>query len=219
MLRNATAFSTTLLKNDNRFLCPVRLLSNQHERITKLENDWKTNPRWEGLTRPYSAKDVVRLSGSMPIEHSIAKEGAKKFWKLINEQPFVGALGAVTGNQAMQQVKAGLKAIYISGWQTAADANVAGEMYPDQSLYPANSVPALVRNVNKTLQRADQIHHAEGDLVVDDWYVPLVADAEAGFGGVLNAFEIMKAMIDAGASAVHFEDQLASVKKCGHMGM
>ncbi|XP_037048622.1 isocitrate lyase-like [Bradysia coprophila] len=219
MLRNATAnVSTTLLRNQNGFLYPVRLLSTQQERIVSLEKDWKNNPRWQGLTRPYSAKDVVRLSGSVPIEHTIAKEGAKKFWKLINEQNFVGALGAVTGNQAMQQVKAGLKAIYISGWQTAADANVAGEMYPDQSLYPANSVPALVRNVNKTLQRADQIYHAEGDLCVDDWFVPLVADAEAGFGGVLNAFEIMKAMIDAGASAVHFEDQLASVKKCGHMG-
>lgn len=218
MLRNATVnFSTTLLKNENGLSIPVRLLSTQ-ERVANLEKDWKTNARWQGLTRPYSAKDVVRLSGSMPIEHTIAKEGAKKFWKLINEQNFVGALGAVTGNQAMQQVKAGLKAIYISGWQTAADANVSGEMYPDQSLYPANSVPALVRNVNKTLQRADQIYHAEGDLCVDDWFVPLVADAEAGFGGVLNAFEIMKAMIDAGASAVHFEDQLASVKKCGHMG-
>lgn len=220
MLRNATAnLSTTILKNENGLLCPVRLLSTQQERIAYLENDWKNNPRWQGITRPYSASDVVRLGGSMHIEHTIAKEGAKKFWKLINEQNFVGALGAVTGNQAMQQVKAGLKAIYISGWQTAADANVAGEMYPDQSLYPANSVPALVRNVNKTLQRADQIHHAEGDQCVDDWFVPLVADAEAGFGGVLNAFEIMKAMIDAGASAVHFEDQLASVKKCGHMGM
>lgn len=219
MLRNATTnLSTTFLKNENGIWCPVRLLSTQQERIAHLENDWKNNPRWQGVTRPYSARDVVKLSGSINIEHTIAKEGARKFWKLINEQPFVGALGAVTGNQAMQQVKAGLKAIYISGWQTAADANVAGEMYPDQSLYPANSVPALVRNVNKTLQRADQIHWAEGDLCVDDWFIPLVADAEAGFGGVLNAFEIMKSMIDAGAAAVHFEDQLASVKKCGHMG-
>lgn len=219
MLRNVTTnLSTTFLKNENGSMCCVRLFSTQKERIAYLENDWKSNPRWRGVTRPYTAKDVIRLSGSLPIEHTIAKEGSKKFWKLINEQPFVGALGAVTGNQAMQQVKAGLKSIYISGWQTAADANISGEMYPDQSLYPANSVPNLVRNVNKTLQRADQIHHAEGDQCVEDWFVPLVADAEAGFGGVLNAFEIMKAMIDAGASAVHFEDQLASVKKCGHMG-
>src|SRR5436190_17874092 len=188
----------------------------------RLKKEWAENPRWKGIKRGYTAEDVVRLRGSVQIEHTLARRGAEKLWKLVNEEPFVNSLGALTGNQAMQQVKAGLKAIYLSGWQVAADANIAGEMYPDQSLYPANSVPQVVRRINTTFQRADQIQWAEGKQPGDEGYVdyfaPIVADAEAGFGGVLNAFELMKAMIEAGASAVHFEDQLASVKKCGHMG-
>ena len=183
----------------------------------KLKQEWATNPRWKNLKRGYSAEDVVRLRGSLQIEHTLARRGAEKLWTLVNNEPFLNALGALTGNQAMQQVKAGLKAIYLSGWQVAADANIAGEMYPDQSLYPANSVPHVVRRINNVFQRADQIQHMEGkgDL---DYFAPIVADAEAGFGGVLNAFELMKSMIDAGAAGVHFEDQLASAKKCGHMG-
>jgi len=188
----------------------------------RLQKEWTESPRWKGIKRGYTADDVVRLRGSVMVEHTLAKRGAERLWKLLNEEPFVNTLGALTGNQAMQQVKAGLKAIYLSGWQVAGDANVAGEMYPDQSLYPVNSVPSVVRRINNTFARCDQIQWMEGKNPGDpgyiDYFAPIVADAEAGFGGVLNAFELMKAMIDAGAAGVHFEDQLASVKKCGHMG-
>jgi isocitrate lyase len=182
-----------------------------------LARNWRESPRWRGITRGYQAGDVVRLRGTIAVEHSIARLTAEKLWRYLHEKPFVNALGALTGNQAMQQVKAGLDAIYLSGWQVAGDANLAGEMYPDQSLYPADSVPSVVRRINNTLRRADEICHAEGDDSID-WLKPIVADAEAGFGGVLNAFELMKQMIDAGAAGVHFEDQLSSAKKCGHMG-
>ena len=192
-------------------------MATREQQAQALATDWAENPRWAGIKRNYSAEDVVRLRGSVQIEHTLAKRGAEKLWNLLHNEPFVNALGALTGNQAMQQVKAGLKAIYLSGWQVAGDANVAGEMYPDQSLYPANSVPMVVKRINNTFARADQIQWAEGKDDVD-FFAPIVADAEAGFGGVLNAYELMKAMIEAGASGVHFEDQLASVKKCGHMG-
>jgi isocitrate lyase len=185
--------------------------SSQH-----LEAEWGTNPRWQGINRPYSSKDVERLRGSIHVEHTLARLGAERLWKMLQDQEYVPALGAVTGNQAVQQVKAGLKAIYVSGWQVAADANNAGQMYPDQSLYPADSVPNLVRRINQALTRADQVHHAEGKDGTY-WFAPMVADAEAGFGGNLNAFELMKGMIEAGAACVHFEDQLSSAKKCGHL--
>jgi isocitrate lyase len=182
-----------------------------------LDMEWKTNPRWQGITRPYTASDVERLRGSVQIEYTLARLGAERLWQLLHDRPYVNALGALTGNQAVQQVKAGLEAIYMSGWQVAADANNAGQMYPDQSLYPADSVPDVVRRINQALTRADQIHHSEGKNGMY-WYAPIVADAEAGFGGNLNAFELMKAMIEAGAACVHFEDQLSSAKKCGHLG-
>lgn len=182
-----------------------------------LERDWETSPRWEGITRDYTADDVLRLRGSIDIQYTLAEMGAERLWKLLNDEPYVAALGALTGNQAIQQVRAGLKAIYLSGWQVAADANLSGQMYPDQSLYPANSVPSVVKRINQALQRADQIDHSEGKHDTY-WFAPIVADAEAGFGGCLNAFELMKSMIESGAAAVHFEDQLASEKKCGHLG-
>ncbi|MBU8772602.1 isocitrate lyase [Cytobacillus oceanisediminis] len=187
------------------------------ERVRQLQESWEMDERWNGVERPYTAEEVIKLRGSIDIEHTLARRGAEKLWKLVNEEDFVNALGALTGNQAVQQVKAGLKAIYLSGWQVAADANLSGNMYPDQSLYPANSVPSVVKRINQALQRADQIHHMEGDHSID-WFAPIVADAEAGFGGQLNVFELMKGMIESGAGGVHFEDQLSSEKKCGHLG-
>ena len=184
---------------------------------SEIADQWHFDARWRGIQRPYSSEDVVRLQGSLHIEHTLARQGAERLWELLHSEAYVPALGAMTGNQALQQVKAGLQAIYVSGWQVAADANDAGQMYPDQSLYPADSVPNLVRRINQALTRADQIHHAEGKNGMH-WFAPMVADAEAGFGGNLNAFELMKAMIEAGAACVHFEDQLSSAKKCGHLG-
>lgn len=189
---------------------------NQAEQAKKLKESWNTE-RWKGIRRPYSAEDVVKLRGSVRVEHTLARRGAERFWRLLQQEDYVAALGALTGNQAVQQVKAGLQAIYVSGWQVAADANLAGQMYPDQSLYPANSVPHVVQRINQALARADQIDSVEGKTAID-WFVPIVADAEAGFGGALNVFELVKAMIEAGAAAVHLEDQLSSEKKCGHLG-
>ena len=189
-----------------------------NERIQQLITDWETNVRWKGIKRPYTAAEVVKLQGSYQIEHSIARRGAEILWKRLNSQDFVAGLGALTGNQAIQEVEAGLEAIYLSGWQVAADANLAGEMYPDQSLYPANSVPSVVKKINNALLRRDQIQCVNNEAQKIDYLVPIVADAEAGFGGNLNAFELMKAMIAAGAAGVHFEDQLSSAKKCGHLG-
>ncbi|RAQ97899.1 isocitrate lyase [Thermogemmatispora tikiterensis] len=182
-----------------------------------MERSWREDPRWQGIKRPYSGQDVVRLRGSIQIEYTLARLGAERLWELLHREPYVAALGALTGNQAVQQVKAGLKAIYLSGWQVAADANLAGQMYPDQSLYPSNSVPHVVKRINQALQRADQIQQAEGKGDIY-WFAPIVADGEAGFGGPLNVYELTKAMIEAGAAGVHFEDQLASEKKCGHLG-
>lgn len=187
------------------------------EQAEQLRQEWSTNPRWKGINRPYSAEEVLRLRGSLNIEYTLARNGAEKLWKKLNAQKFVGALGALTGNQAVQEVAAGLEAIYLSGWQVAADANLAGQMYPDQSLYPANSVPMVVRRINNAFMRRDQIQSVSGEGNID-WFAPIIADAEAGFGGNLNAYELMRDMIEAGAAGVHFEDQLSSAKKCGHLG-
>jgi isocitrate lyase len=190
-----------------------------NEEIRKLENYWRNDPRWRGVTRNYSAENVLRLRGSLKVEHTIADKMSRKLWSLLNSEPYVNALGALTGNQAVQMAQAGLKAIYLSGWQVAADNNLAGSMYPDQSLYPSNSVPEVIRRINRALQRADQVqmfNNGNGDHL--DLWAPIVADAEAGFGGPLNAYELMLQMIENGVAGVHFEDQLSSAKKCGHMG-
>ncbi|KUP09242.1 isocitrate lyase [Bacillus coahuilensis m2-6] len=193
------------------------MVKTNQERIAKLQEEWALQGRWNGVERPYTAEEVIKLRGSIDIEHTLARHGAEKLWKLVNSEDYVNALGALTGNQAVQQAKAGLKAVYLSGWQVAADANLSGNMYPDQSLYPANSVPHVVKRINQALQRADQIQHLEGGDEID-YFLPIVADAEAGFGGQLNVFELMKGMIESGAAGVHFEDQLSSEKKCGHLG-
>ncbi|ARJ39733.1 isocitrate lyase [Sporosarcina sp. P21c] len=193
-------------------------MSTRQEQIAQLEKSWAEDSRWKGIKRNYTAEDVVKLRGSLLIQNTLAEKGAARLWESLHEEDFINALGALTGNQAVQQVKAGLQAIYLSGWQVAADANLAGQMYPDQSLYPANSVPAVVKRINQALQRADQIDHAEGREDGFNWFAPIVADMEAGFGGPLNVFELMKGMIEAGAAGVHLEDQLASEKKCGHLG-
>ncbi|MBE1556653.1 isocitrate lyase [Sporosarcina limicola] len=190
----------------------------RQDQVAKLKKSWAEDCRWRGIERGYSAEDVVKLRGSVQIEHTLAKRGADRLYKSLHELDFINALGALTGNQAVQQVKAGLQAIYLSGWQVAADANLSGQMYPDQSLYPANSVPSVVKRINQALQRADQIDHSEGRADGFDWFAPIVADAEAGFGGPLNVYELMKGMIESGAAGVHLEDQLASEKKCGHLG-
>src|SRR5580658_2661358 len=212
-------------KNSTQQQSPLPLMSDEEKTAQHalaqdcLNYEWANNPRWRGIERPYTPEDVLRLRGSVHIEHTLARLGAERLWELLQTDSYVNALGAVTGNQAVQQVQAGLKAIYVSGWQVAADANNAGQMYPDQSLYPADSVPNLCRRINSALQRADQVHHAEGKVAASEtWFAPLIADAEAGFGGTLNAFELMKGMIEAGAACVHFEDQLSSAKKCGHLG-
>jgi isocitrate lyase len=189
----------------------------KREFVAELDRHWRSDRRWQGITRTYTPEDVYRLRGTLPIQYTLASHGAARLWKLMREEPYIAALSAVTGNQAVQEVRAGLKAVYVSGWQVAADANNAMTMYPDQSLYPSDSVPYLLRRIQNALRRADEVHHMNGDHTID-WFVPLVADAEAGFGGVLNAYELMKLMIQEGAAAVHFEDQLSSVKKCGHLG-